>query len=34
MSYSVSKITTVADCDLLLAWAVKEKGDLNYKKTF
>lgn len=32
MSYSVSKITTVADCDLLLAWAVKEKADLNYKK--
>ena len=32
MSYSVNKITTVADCDLLLAWAVKEKADLNYKK--
>lgn len=26
MSYSVNKITTVADCDLLLAWAVKEKA--------
>ena len=32
MSYSISKITTVADCDLLLAWATKEKADLNFKK--
>jgi hypothetical protein len=32
MSYSVDKITTVADCDLLLAWAVKEKADLEFKK--
>ncbi len=32
MSYSISKITTVADCDLLLAWAAKEKADLNFKK--
>lgn len=32
MSYSVNKITTVADCDLLLAWAVKEKADLEFKK--
>ena len=32
MSYSTSKITTVADCDLLLAWAAKEKADLNFKK--
>lgn len=32
MSYSVNKITTVADCDLLLAWAAKEKADLNFKK--
>jgi hypothetical protein len=32
MSYSTSKITTVADCDLLLAWSAKEKADLNFKK--
>ena len=32
MSYSVNKITTVADFDLLLAWAAKEKADLNFKK--
>ena len=32
MAYSTSKITTVADCDLLLAWAAKEKADLNFKK--
>lgn len=32
MSYSVDKITTVADCDLLLAWAAKEKADLEFKK--
>jgi hypothetical protein len=32
MTYSTSKITTVADCDLLLAWAAKEKADLNFKK--
>ena len=32
MSYSIAKITTVADCDLLLSWAAKEKADLNYKK--
>ncbi len=32
MSYSVEKITTTADCDLLLAWAAKQKADLNFKK--
>ena len=32
MSYSISKITSVADCDLLLAWAAKEKADHNFKK--
>ena len=32
MSYSVNKITKVADCDLLLAWSAKEKADLNFKK--
>jgi hypothetical protein len=30
MSYSVEKITTTADCDLLLAWAAKQ--NLNFKK--
>lgn len=30
--YSLSKITTVADCDVLLAWAEKEKGDLMFKQ--
>lgn len=32
MSYSIAKITFVADCDILLAWAAKEKADLNFKK--
>ena len=32
MSYSVNKITTVVDCDLLLDWAVNEKSTLNLKK--
>jgi hypothetical protein len=32
MSYSTNKITTISDCDLLLAWAAKEKADLNFKK--
>lgn len=32
MLYSIAKITTVPDCDLLLSWAAKEKADLNYKK--
>ncbi len=32
MAYSVNKITTVADCDLVLAWAAKEKADLEFKK--
>jgi len=32
MSYSIAKITTVPDCDLLLSWAAKEKANLNYKK--
>jgi hypothetical protein len=32
MAYSIEKITTVPDCDLVLAWAAKEKTDLNFKK--
>ena len=32
MLYSVSKITSTADCDLLLSWSAKEKADLIYKK--
>jgi hypothetical protein len=32
MSYSINKITTIADCNLLLAWAAKEKANLNFKK--
>ena len=30
--YSVNKITTVADADLLLTWAASEKADLDFKK--
>jgi len=30
--YSLNKITTVADCDVLLAWAEKEKSDLTFKQ--
>ncbi len=30
--YSVSNITTIADCDVLLAMAEKEKSDLSFKK--
>ncbi len=32
MSYSISSITQVADCDVLLTWAGKEKADLEFKK--
>ena len=32
MSYSISGLTTVADCDVLLTWAGKEKADLEFKK--
>jgi hypothetical protein len=32
MSYSVEKITTTADCDLLLSLAAKEKADQNFKR--
>ncbi|WP_300567841.1 hypothetical protein [Flavobacterium sp.] len=30
--YSFTKITTVADCDVLLTWAEREKSDLTFKK--
>jgi hypothetical protein len=30
--YSLSRITTVADCDALLLWAGREKSDLAFKK--
>ena len=30
--YSLNKITSVADCDVLLAWAEKEKSDLTFKQ--
>jgi hypothetical protein len=32
MNYSISNLTLVADCNALLAWSVREKADLNYKK--
>jgi hypothetical protein len=32
MNYSINNITQVADCDVLLTWAEKEKTDLTYKK--
>lgn len=32
MNYSISSLTVVADCNSLLAWAAREKADLNYKK--
>ena len=32
MAYSISGITQVADCDVLLTWAGKEKAELEFKK--
>jgi hypothetical protein len=32
MSYSVNGIKQIADCDVLLNWAEKEKSDLTFKK--
>jgi hypothetical protein len=29
--YSLNKITTVADCNVLLTWATKEKAELEHK---
>ena len=34
MNYSVQNLTQVADCNVLLTWAAKEKADLNFKKIF
>jgi hypothetical protein len=33
MDYSAAQLTTVADCDAILAMAAKEKGDLEYRQT-
>ena len=30
--YSVTNLTTIADCDVLLTMANKEQGDLTFKK--
>lgn len=32
MNYSLSNITQIADCDVLLNWAQKEKTELAFKK--
>lgn len=32
MSYSIQNVSQIADCDLLLRWAQKEKADLVFKK--
>jgi hypothetical protein len=32
MAYTVNGITQVADCDLLLTWAQKERAELSFKK--
>jgi hypothetical protein len=32
MEYFVNRLTTVADCDLLLSLAAKEKDDLTFRK--
>lgn len=32
MEYTLSNLTQVADCDVLLTWATKEKADLTFKK--
>lgn len=32
MNYSIANLTLVADCNALLAWAAREKADLNFKK--
>ncbi|CAF3773432.1 unnamed protein product [Rotaria sp. Silwood1] len=33
MNYSVNKVTSTADCDVLIELAGKEKDDLQYRKT-
>jgi len=32
MNYSITNLNNVADCNVLLAWAAKEKADLNFKR--
>ena len=32
MAYTVTEITQVEDCDLLLSWAQKERAELSFKK--
>lgn len=32
MNYSVANLTQVADCNVLLTWATKEKANLNFKR--
>ncbi|WP_130735274.1 hypothetical protein [Flavobacterium sp. J27] len=32
MNYSISNVTQIADCDVLLSWAEKEKAELTFKK--
>jgi len=32
MNYSVINLTQIADCNVLLTWAAKEKADLEFKK--
>lgn len=32
MNYSITNLTEVADCNVLLSWAAKEKADLTFKK--
>ena len=32
MNYTVQNLTQVADCDVLLSWAQKEKADLTFRK--
>ncbi|UOX33099.1 hypothetical protein LXD69_13760 [Flavobacterium sediminilitoris] len=34
MSYSISNVTELADCDVLLTWAGKEKAELEFKRLF
>ena len=32
MNYSITNLTEVADCNVLLSWAAKEKADLDFKR--
>ena len=33
MNYSVTNLTQIADCDVLLTWSGREKADLVFKKS-